>query len=109
MSPKRQHTLRPTLAEMERVIVEAELHLINCLERLKQCQTIGTEIAVARYMVQAAEARLESLHQLRDEMLTQPPSSPRAALARSARRAGGTSGHSSPGQPTDSFLAPATL
>ena len=78
MSSKHRYAPRPTFAEMERVIVEAELHLINCLDGLKQCEAMGAEIAVARYMVQAAEARLESLHQFRDEMV--PSSSPQPAL-----------------------------
>jgi hypothetical protein len=41
MSPKRHQTLRPALAEMERVIIEAELHLIRSLEDLKQCEAMG--------------------------------------------------------------------
>jgi hypothetical protein len=84
MSPKRHQTLRPALAEMERVIIEAELHLIRSLEDLKQCEAMGTEIAVARHMMQVADERVATLHSFREEMLSS--AAPQAAAAPSPRR-----------------------
>jgi hypothetical protein len=56
------------LAEVERVIVEAELHLMCSLEYLRQCGTNGPKITVWNIM-RAAESRLAVLRQRRDGML----------------------------------------